>query len=323
MIKVNNYFCQTDQLNKIKTFFETYNNQHWLQFPGGAGGEFFANLISKYSTEYEDLLSDTVVNEYNRTMISLPKFYKLMASVPAERGNMEDLCNGVIRDAKILKLDLDQELENAAKYIDYGNKKYLIRVHYSINDYFNTQNSWAIVPDTSMWIEYVSILKVLKAGSFKMNLEHTAIYFDEYVTKRGCDREQYDKALQWITDNLNGEHIYFGYIVCIEYLDEIGGYENLFSMSLVDIYNFFYNKALEKKHVPWSPIYSPEFGNWSKKFLQDKITIIEYSKIFEPGYLGSFFNIDNKEFDAELLSWHDTNLKLIEAHGFDIKKFKL
>ena len=121
---VNKYFAIMSKLNKIERLLELAKTQDWLQFPGGSGGEFFALHISKYSPIYENLTHLTTVNSENRTVIELPKFFKLMASVPAMTGNLDDLYTGIIHDAKILRLELDKELDIAEKFIK--DKKYLL-----------------------------------------------------------------------------------------------------------------------------------------------------------------------------------------------------
>ena len=44
-----------------------------------------------------------------------------------------------------------------------------------------------------------------------------------------------------------------------------------------------------------------------KEFFKSKSNVIRMSKIFEPGYLGAFFDICSESFDAELLGWRDRN----------------
>ena len=314
---VNKYFAIMSELNKIERLLELAKTQDWLQFPGGSGGEFFALHISKYSPIYENLTHLTTVNSENRTVIELPKFFKLMASVPAMTGNLDDLYTGIIHDAKILRLELDKELDIAEKFIK--DKKYLLRVHYSVNEYFNKQNSFAIIPDNELWLEYSSLMRVIKACSYKLDYNLASMYFDEYTSKSGRDRQKYDDALKWMLNN-NQTEIYFGHIYCIEYLDEIGSYKDIFTMSLVDIYNFFLNK-IKKVHLPSCPVYHANFIQDSTTMLTDNVNIIEYTKIFNKGYLENMFNINNPEFHQELLSWHTTNISLIKSYGFDTDKF--
>ena len=308
-------------MNKnIEHILELAKTQNWLQFPGGSGGEFFALLISKYSPIYESLTNITTVNSDNRTLIELPKFFKMMASVPALDGDLTNLCEGIIRDSKILRLDLDKELVIAEKFI--LDKKYLLRIHYSFNDYFTKQNTFAIIPDSVQWLEYTSLMCVIKAGGYRMNHELASMYFDEYTIKRGTDRKKYDDALTWMIQN-NQSEIYFGHIQCIEYMDEIGGYKDVFAMSLKDIYNFFANKINNNIDVPWCQVYHPEFIPQTQALLTSRMNIIDYTKIFEKGYLEDMFNITDPEFYNELIAWHTKNLSLIESHGFNTDKFIL
>lgn len=307
------------ELDKIKNLLDLAKTQDWLQFPGGSGGEFFALHISKYSSIYENLTHLTTVNNENRTVIELPKFFKLMASVPAMTGNMDDLLEGIVRDSKILRLDLDKELDIASKFIK--DKKYLLRVHYSVNEYFNKENSFAIIPNNELWLEYTSLMLVIKACSYKIDYNLASIYFDEYTIKNGKDRKKYDDALKWMLDN-NQTEIYFGHRFCIEYLDEIGSYNDIFAMSLVDIYNFFANKT-KTMHLPSCPVYHKNFIQESKDMLTDKVKIIEYTDIFNKGYLEDMFNINDPLFHQELLDWHTKNISLIKSYGFDTDKFIL
>ena len=308
-----------NELRKIEHVLDLAKTQDWLQFPGGSGGEFFALHISKYSSIYENLAHLTTVNKENRTVIELPKFFKLMASVPAMAGNLNDLYDGIIRDAKILRLDLDKELDIAENFIK--DKKYLLRVHFSVNEYFNKQNSFAIIPDNELWLEYTSIMRVIKACSYKIDYNLASIYFDEYTVKSGRDRKKYDDALKWMLDN-NQTEIYFGHRYCIEYLDEIGTYKDIFAMSLVDIYNFFFNK-IKVKPLPSCPVYHTNFIQESKDMLTDKVNIIEYTKIFDKGYLGNMFRISDPTFHQGLLEWHTKNISLIKSYGFETDKFIL
>lgn len=305
--------------NRIEHVLELAKTQHWLQFPGGSGGEFFALLISKYSPIYESLTNITTVNSDNRTLIDLPKFFKMMASVPALDGNMTNLCEGIIRDSKILRLDLDKELSIAEKFIK--NKKYLLRIHYSFNDYFNKQNTFAIIPDSLLWLEYTSIMCVIKAGGYKINHELASMYFDEYTIKRGTDRKKYDDALSYMIQN-NQREIYFGHIQCIEYMNEIGGYKEVFAMSLKDIYDFFEDK-IKKVEVPWCQVYHTDFIHQTQDLLTNRMNIIDYTKIFEKGYLENMFDIIDPGFHTELIAWHNKNVDLIKSHGFDTNKFIL
>lgn len=308
-----------DKIQKINRFLDLAKTQHWLQFPGGSGGEFFALLISNYSPHYESLGDITMINSDNRTMTELPKFFKMLASVPSEKGTIDDLCTGIIRDCELLRLDLEQEMALAENFIK--DKKYLIRIHYTVNDYFGKHNSFAILPDNDIWLEYTSILKVIKAGGYRIDHGLATIYFDEYTTKRGTNRDRYDRALNWMLDNGHKE-IYFGHINCIEYMEEIGSYKDVFNMSLVDIYNFFNNK-IKTGFVPWSPVYWPEFINETRELIGDKFPIIEYTKIFQKGYLENMFDITDDTFNRDLLAWHDKNISLLESYGFDTDKFKL
>ena len=308
-----------NELRKIEHVLDLAKTQDWLQFPGGSGGEFFALHISKYSSIYENLTHLTTVNKENRTIIELPKFFKLMASVPAMSGNLNDLYDGIIRDAQILKLDLNKELDIAENFIK--NKKYLLRVHYSVNDYFNKQNSFAVIPDNELWLEYTSLMLVIKACSYRIDYNLASIYFDEYTIKNNKDRKKYDDALKWMLDN-NQTEIYFGHRYCIEYLEEIGSYKDIFAMSLVDIYNFFFNKIKEKP-LPSCPVYHNNFIQESKDMLTGKVNVIEYTKIFDKGYLENMFNINNPMFHQELLEWHTKNISLIKSYGFETDKFIL
>ena len=51
------------------------------------------------------------------------------------------------------------------------------------------------------------------------------------------------------------------------------------------------------------------------QFFKDRPNTILMSRIFEDGYLGSFFGIANKEFDEELRLWESRNEKLILKYG--------
>jgi len=308
-----------NKFQKIQRLLSLLTNQHWLQFPGGSGGEFFAKVISQYSPLYESIENITVVNNDNRTIIELPKFFKMMASIPAESGSLDDLCRGILRDSEILRLDLDKELILAENFIK--DKNYLLRIHYTVNEYFNSNNSFAILPDDKRWLEYTSILKVIKAGGYKINYDLASMYFDEFTIKRNTDRTPYDNALKWMLDNNHAE-IYFGHINCIEYMDEIGSYHDVFSMSLTDIYHFFNNK-IKTTHVPWSPVYHLGFIEDTKNLIGDKFPIIEYTKIFTPGYLEGFFKITDSNFNKELVNWHEKNLSLMKSYGFNTEEFKL
>jgi len=243
----------------------------------------------------------------------------MMASVPAEDGDLNDLYAGIMRDSGILRFDLETEIENAEVFLK--GKKYLLRIHYSTNEYFNQNNSFAILLDSPLWLEYSSILKVLKAGALKMNYNLASRYFDEYTIKRGTDRAKYDAALAWMKAN-NHSEILFGHINCIEYMDEIGGYEDVFNMSLVDIYNFFAEK-IKTTRVPWSPVYPPVYSDSRRQRLEEHAKIIDYTNIFNKGYLEDIFNINNDSFHNELIAWHNTNIELMNSRGFDTRKFML
>ena len=164
-------------------------------------------------------------------------------------------------------------------------------------------------------------MRVIKACSYKLDYNLASIYFDEYTIKSGRDRRKYDDALKWMLDN-NQTEIYFGHRYCIEYLDEIGSYKDIFAMSLVDIYNFFLNK-IKKEHLPSCPVYHTNFIQDSTAMLTNNVNIIEYTKIFNEGYLENMFNIANPVFHQELLQWHTTNILLIKSYGFNTDKFIL
>jgi hypothetical protein len=305
---------------KIFKFFETYNTQHFLQFPPGAGGEFIAKTVIEYSQRYKKTESYMDL-ESNRTTVVIPKLYKLLASAEVNLLTLSILSNSLAKDSDMHGHDIDAIIKEAEEYNDYGNALNLIRIHHSTCEIFNKENTFSIVPDNDKWTAYCNILRGIKAlGKELEPIEVVPVYINEFrrgrnASKLGFTEKFYEDAIEWVLTKR--PKVLHGHIFCLAYIEEIGSFDNLFAMTIQDIISFLKDKPANGTFNILRMKYD------FLKPLTERYNTIYMSKMFDDDYVAEIFDISNPEINKTLQDWHNTNLKLIASYGIDLENFKL
>lgn len=305
---------------KIYRFFETYNTQHFLQFPPGAGGEFIAKTVIEYSNRYKKTESYIDI-ESNRTTVVIPRLYKLLASAEVNLPTLEILSNSLAKDSDMHGHDIDVIIKEAEEYNDYGSSLNLIRIHHSTCNIFDKKNTFSIVPDGDKWTAYCNILRGIKAlGKVLEPIEVVPVYINEFRRGRNASKlvvkeNFYEDAIDWVLTNR--PTVLHGHIFCLAYMEKIGSFDKLFSMSIQDIIDFFKDKPANGTFNILRMKYD------FLKPLTERYNTIYMSKMFDNGYLAGIFEIEDTGINHVLQNWHETNLALIDSFGLDLDTFSL
>ena len=306
---------------KIYRFFETYNTQHFLQFPPGAGGEFIAKTVIEHSNRYKKTES-FMDSESNRTTVIIPRLYKLLASAEVRLPTLTDLSNALASDCEMHGHDIDVIIKEAEEYNDYGSSLNLIRIHHSTCEIFNKSNTFSIYPDNERTMIYCNILRTIKAMGKQFDTpDIVPIYINEFkrgnINKFPVRERLYEDAIEWVITNR--PNVIHGHIYCLPFIDKLanGKFESLFNLTIQEIIDFL---KLQPQQGTTNML------RISYKFLDvlsERYNTIFMSKMFEPGYLTGKFGFENKDVDVILQNWHQTNLDLIKSYGIDLNTFTL
>ena len=293
---------------------------NYLMYPGGAGGEFLSNLICNHSSMFKKF-NKVKVNEYNRTLIEMPKFFKIISLIRIRQNSesIDYIVETIKNQQKLLNYDFTELISEAIEYLS-DSLPPLVRCHMSRHSYF-FKNTYCLLPNNELWYSYSQKLLFIKVLNryYTCNSEQDKIEFFRYEIAAYANKPNIYKflneGLEWVIknniDNLSDLHLYA--ITTMENIPELS-INYIFSSKLIDLYNI-----LNDKYDSFNNFY-----DYFEPYYRNVPTIkILYTKLFEKGYLEDIFNIQGNEFHNQLISWHETNLELMSNNNIDYTKYKL
>jgi len=298
---------------------------YYLMFRGGSGGEFLTNLISKYSSKFRSNVSRNIeVTPQNRTLVKLPCFFHLVNYCNLTyTSSITDLIEVLKTKHIFLNHSIQDTVAEAINYLEQDDKPPLFRCNILSNSYFDKNNTYLIWADNEKWYTYIGILLFIKDTS---NIEYCytvedKIKFFEYDQSRYINDIELTTLLNSALDYVIKNDITTLYPIQLDTVtymryDKKITFEEIFSAGPIDLYNKYFYKIMGDFEG---------YSNYQIPSLKEReVTVINYSKIFEKGYLEEIFNIDhNIEFHTQLIEWHEKNLSIMVERGFDITPYVL
>lgn len=298
---------------------------YYLMFRGGSGGEFLTNLISKYSTKFrKNGFTNISVTAENRTLIELPSFFHLVnhCNITSE-SPMSDLIEVLKAKHDFLKYDLKKSINEAITYLNQDEKPPLFRCNILSSSYFTKDNTYLLLADDEKWYRYIGTLLFLKDPGVEHYCQNDQdrIKFFEYDRCRYINDTELSTLLKdgldWVLKNKVSKicGMQTDTITYMRY-DKSITFEEIFNSTPIDLYNKYFYKIMGNFE---------RYSNYQIPSLRQRgVTIINYSNIFTKGYLEEIFDIDyNSEFHEQLIDWHEKNLSIMDAFGFDSTLYKI
>jgi hypothetical protein len=295
--------------------------QHFIMAHGGEGMQSLSYHISQYSPRYE-LIQSERTSETNEYYNHFPFFYKVLRGLISDGGNVDQLIDQMY---KLLVLhsptnSIENTINEALFYHSQKSKLPLFSSHFSNNDYFTTTNTWFMHLDEYRWFEYKWMLwfsKVwpssIRPNRFENVINARKTYF---YLKDSPKVALFDTLLEklWQTGATSVQQ---GYIAYIEFSPDS-----------------FTELPQDYLSIPLSELIShcrpriPEFFSARMAFLEsintlNKVNIINYSQIFDLGYVENMFEITNPEFHSHWVNWHTSNLAVLEARGYSTENYQI
>jgi hypothetical protein len=301
---------------------------YYIMYPGGAGGELLCNLISTYSNKFRNYNSIEIwVTDSNRTIITLPTFFQILSLCRLqynhinELSSIDDLVSSIKNQHICLGHNLKEKIDEAINFLNENENPPLFKSHISTNMYFTNNNTYLIWPDNQKWHTYKEILLFLKVlnSKYYAPTEARKIKFFEYERRANVNNvplfNLYSSALEWVIKNDISE-LYEIQLSMVELMlsDHTLTFKQIFNTDPTNLFKKYKDKI--------NDFQSQSYFIYSK--LNDKVkTVIQYSKIFEKGYLEKIFDIVSDQFHEKLIEWHQRNLELMSKNGFDYTEYKL
>ena len=295
--------------------------QHYLMFRAGSGGEFLSDLIAEYSDKFRkfDPKRKQVIKHTNRTLLQLPFFYQSVSAVRTQSTNFDNFLMDIYNIHKFNNVDIRTSTNDAISFLNEQTAPPLFHIHISINQHFTKNNSYLLLLDTAHWYNYIDILLLLKT-QLPIICNTNEELIDAFKYQLGASINNVDTykllndALEWTMKN-NIKTVSNIQIDTLPLMtaDPTITFDDIFCNSPVDVfkkYNHINNKFLD-------------YYNSIEPRVRDSTNVIEYSKLFNKGYLEDMFDIKSDNFHSKLLQWHDNNLKLMTRHEFDIAPYIL
>jgi hypothetical protein len=295
---------------------------YYFMFRGGSGGEFLTNLISKHSSKFRNNVSIGIdVTNENRTLVTLPTLFHMISYAKSD-SSVKDLIDTIKNKIEFLGYSVTTAVDEAIDYLKKDSKPPLFRCNILSNSYFTKDNTYLLLADTEKWYTYIGILLFLKDLAVKHYCPNDAdkIKFFEYDRSRYLNNAELSilliDGLEWVIKN-NISHLYGMQLDAIYYMqyDKTITFEQIFNTAPKDLFDKYFYKVVGDFE---------SYSNDQISLLKERgVTIINYSNIFDKGYLEEIFEIDDREFHVQWINWHEKNLTLMTNHGFDTTSYIL
>lgn len=296
--------------------------QSFFMFRGGSGGEFLTHQLGIFSNKFKNQKYDLIINqELNRTVLKYPEFYNIIiSSCPSDAPNYNlkkynkiDIESSLAtifsqrynkQQLNVIFTEVDEYLKNC--------KNPLFRSHTIINQYFNNK-TYYLFQDKRVWFKYANILCSLKTTMSINMIKH---HQETEKHRNSIEIFNIDAYLEEI-NKLNVRKIPLLTVMSIfkrEISKEFNSPRELINTSVKDLFNKYENKFYDnyENHVLQCNFVCNEFYNYKQ---------IDFSKCFNKGYLEDIFEINSNQFYYYFRTWHEKNLELMSARGFDFKEF--
>lgn len=293
---------------------------YYLMYKGGSGGEFLSNLISEYSSLFKKYPKANLhVDENNRSFVKIPKLFQLVGADKSMTQVSDPIDTLIHKIKKNAGKDLKYIVQDSIRYLNSDSKPPLFRCHLSTNKYFG-KNTYLILADNEHWHDYAQSLLFLKVANklYSCTTDSEKIKLFEYELEAVNNPKTYQCLIDGreyiIKNKINAvyeQHLFT--IQLMPFVPELT-LEYIFSTDPIELHKKYYKFQNSYKDIYqiFEPIYS-----------KNNSTIIQYSNIFQKGYLEKIFQIDSDEFHIELLKWHEKNLELMSKYNFEYTKYKL
>ncbi len=305
-----------DYKQQIKDMFSKLP-MHFIMYYPGSGGEFLTGLISKYSDRYYP--TNVVKTESNRWRLKTRThlFEKIIETAqrhPYDCLTLDDLIDKTIETLLQNNINLHEEIELVQSLINNHDKINLFKLHQSFNEFFTKENTFLLKLD-ARWLTY------------SLNLYFIKVHQQQFVkfTKEFNDEIQKNMKLVPSTiNNLPGmlKFLITSDIKTVSYAKIAVARLSKSTKTTLDMDKFLRLSPKDVYHN-YAKLYMPYPKNGEAICLRDmeklsnNITVIDYNKIFNKGYLEEMFDIQGDEFHTELIQWHEDNLKLMQEFEMD------
>lgn len=304
----------SNTFNKVLHILNLGNNHHFLQFPGGAGGDYISGLVSEYSKNY--LPNVTYAQDNNKFKTVVPYFFRIMTSMSSN--DTEDKDDTKLAEHWLLdhekfktqeKYNLEKILLEAEDWLNQG--KRLIRIHASYYKYFENK-TYFLYPDTDYWKQYCRFMMTLKLYTREITKQEFITISLHYVESLQNSKKEAHPQYQNLQEFLSTytKPILQGHIYLIQYFDMFSSFDTLFSLTEDEVFSFLYNNV----DLPMNPMYR----KMSYKKMNN-IKLLPMSKTYlEKDFLANVFEIDDPYFFSKVNEWHEKNKTLLREKGITI-----
>lgn len=298
-------------LEKVLDILSLGNEHHYLQFPGGSGGDFLSGTISRHSDIYANNV--THIEKNNKFKTEVPYFFRIMTAMSANDTEGKDMntlathwCKDWEKFSHIPKYNFKKVINEAKEWLTEG--KRLIRIHPSYYEYFENK-TFFLYPDNDYWNYYCRYMMTLKlytrminSNEFKTITKH---YIESLKNQNLTPHSQYSQVFDFLKNF--DKPILQGHIYLIQYFDFFKSFENIFSLDKSEVIRFLYNN----KELTNNPMFKKiDF------YMMPNTILLPMSKVYlEEDFLKNIFNIRSDSFFDEVHSWHLDNLKLLSQQG--------
>jgi hypothetical protein len=236
-------------------------------------------------------------------VVVYPSLYgHLLNRLPFDTGSRANLIALLAASGEVTDLNLTE----CEEYFDLSGVP-LFRMHKVNAEQFQQHPSHFLVP-MGPWRKYAEIMTVIKVrgslpqflshGKERWNLqlegEHSTLEVEEYMTAQGITQAPFILYRALLIKKITGTL----------------GVAGAFALSTAELYNRYFGQSF--------PLAQAMHASYVQHVARYGGSLLDLSRIVnEPRYLADRFHIENwQEFHEGVVTWHETNLDLMLAHGF-------
>ena len=280
------------------------NNHQYIMGIGGDGIEFFSYLFSR-SPNFDSI--EVIKTEQNRFLTKIPEFYNFLASLVQEKQSNPDTIVDALTNIMNARKDGQQLIYEAMSIQD---KKYLFKMHFSLNSYFNNRASFMVL-DNEYWWLYRWALWIGKVWVNKIphdRFEHIFEHRIEYFKHSNPDKIRIMMEFKKKFYELNPDFIFEGLFVYLYFLDTIPS----------DYFSYDINELMLRGWEIIKARSNITYMDYLKNV--DRLTIpkINYSDIIKNRAYQKYFSVSDPLIQTKIDNWHFSNLELMEKNNFKL-----
>ena len=271
---------------------------------GGEGIEFFSHLFSQ-PPHFKQFAAD--LSLLNRTSVIISKFFDILAStIMYDSSDINQLAYTLSNKIFENRDDILSEAENLI------NNRYVFRMHFNNNSFFNSDNTYYIFLDKFEWFEYKWAMWFEKVWTYSVGMDNVDNIYQHRIIRPKLENNQklisnFEK-LRAMIDEQKPRSLTEGYFSFLDFIDEIP--KDYLNIPIRELINLAKNRVNEES-----------YESYLKKVDTSSALKVKFSDILHNGAFEKLFNTTDPSITEKISSWHSKNLQLMNNAGYNIARY--